>query len=80
MKLYRQDAGIGYLVKNYGDGLWMIKPQHGQGRCLFFMIAKSTESTELIALLAYKKESRKAPDRLLALAKQRMDGYLRDQK
>jgi hypothetical protein len=37
MESYPWDLGTGYFVKNYGQGLFMIKDSsHGHGRCLFF--------------------------------------------
>lgn len=75
MKLYRLDAGIGYVVKNYGKGLMMIKPKDGQGRCLFFTTVETEGVQELVALLAYKKEGQKMPERLKNLALQRMATY-----
>lgn len=76
MKLYRLDAGIGYVVKSYGLGLLMIKPKEGQGRCLFFCVVEVKGAQELVALLAYKKETRKLPDRLKKLALERMRDFL----
>lgn len=75
MKLYRMDAGVGYVVKSYGQGILMIKPKAGQGRCLFFGVVETQGSLELVALLAYKKESQKVPRRLLDLASERMRQY-----
>ena len=76
MKLYRLDAGIGYVVKSYGDDLKMIKPKDGQGRCIFFTEVHQGDHVELVALLAYKKESQKLPDSVRRLALQRKQTYL----
>jgi len=72
MKLYGIEAGKGYVVKNYGEGLMMIKPRDGQGRCLFFCTAQQADVVSLVALLAYKKETTKLPDRVKDLAMTRM--------
>ena len=80
MKLYADDAGIGYIVKNYGDGLMMIKPKDTQGRCLFFTVIETSERQTLVALLAYKKEGQKLSERLRKLASERMKRYMENQK
>jgi phage-related protein len=80
MKLYRIDAGIGYVVKSYGKGLMMIKPKDGQGRCLFFTTIETQGVQELVALLAYKKEGQKMPKRIKNLALERMADYQQDRK
>jgi phage-related protein len=62
-----------WIVKDYGDGLMMIKPSNRtQGRCLFFTVREIEGHEELIALLAYKKESQGAPARVLDTARERM--------
>jgi phage-related protein len=76
MKLFRYDLGIGYVIKNYGDGLMMIKAKHGQGRCLFFTIVEVIGTQELIVLTSYKKETQNLPDSVKRLAVQRMRLYL----
>lgn len=58
----------------------MIKPKEGQGRCLFFCVVEVKGTQELVALLAYKKESRKLPDRLKKLALDQMRGFLDEMK
>ena len=75
MKLYRMDAGIGYVVNSYGKGILMIKPKDGQGRCLFFSVIETDGAQELVALLAYNKESQKIPKHLIDLAADRMRQY-----
>ena len=43
MKRYAIDERPGWIVKDYGEGLLMIKAANQtQGRCLFFTIQKST--------------------------------------
>ena len=79
MKLFALTANIGYTVKNYGDGLMMIKPKDGQGRCLFFTQVELAGQLELIALLAYKKESQKLPDSVRRTALARKKTYLENQ-
>lgn len=80
MKLYRLDVGIGYTIKNYGDGLLMIKPKDGQGRCLFFTEIELDGQIELVALLSYKKESQKLPEQHKRIALQRRETYLENRK
>lgn len=79
MSLYQRDAGIGYEIKNYGEGLMMLKATNrSQGRNLFFVSettvdAETGEQTErLIVVLIYKKESQEAPARIIETARRRM--------
>ncbi|MBI1756640.1 MAG: hypothetical protein HYR64_05985 [Fimbriimonas ginsengisoli] len=74
MAAYRNDLGAGYRIENYGSGLWMITDSgRGQGRCVFFKRLEIADGVEiLVALLFYKKESRKAPARILNTARRRM--------
>jgi hypothetical protein len=73
MKRYRLLQGIGYVVKNYGDGLMMIKPNSpSAGRCLFFIETQQGDVTILKALLAYKKESDEVPKHIESTARARM--------
>ena len=73
MESYQWDLGTGYVAKNYGLGLFMIKDSsHGQGRCLFFRIVVG-QPERLIALLIYKKESQEAPARVIETARKRME-------
>ncbi len=52
MKAYRLDVGAGYQVRNYGDGLMMVKDDsHGAGRCLFFSVREVEGEEVLTALL-----------------------------
>ena len=79
MKLFALDASIGYTVKNYGEGLMMVKPKDGQGRCLFFTQIEKAGQLELIALLAYKKEGQKLPISVRRTAFARKKSYLENQ-
>lgn len=73
MLAFRKAQGSGYVVKNYGDGLLMLKDDSkGQGRCLFFSIRKQGDEEVLTALVVYKKESQEAPARVIKKARQRM--------
>lgn len=73
MLAYRRDEGRGYVVKNYGDGLMMVKDAaQGQGRCLFFSVRIERGEEILTALLVYKKESQETPQRILDTARRRM--------
>ena len=73
MESYQWDLGTGYVVKNYGQGLYMIKDSsHGQGRCLFFRTVAG-QPERLVALLIYKKESQEAPARVIETARKRME-------
>jgi phage-related protein len=74
MGAFRHNLGAGYRVESYGDGLWMITDGgRGQGRCLFFKRFTNAVGVEtLVAVLFYKKESGKAPDRIVKVARKRM--------
>lgn len=73
MESYPWDLVTGYVVKNYGQGLFMIKDSsHGQGRCLFFRTVVE-QPERLIALLIYKKESQEALARVIETARKRME-------
>ncbi len=73
MLAYRMDTGSGYVVKNYGEGLMMVRDgSHGAGRCLFFSVREEQGVEVLVALLVYKKESQEAPKRVIDTARQRM--------
>lgn len=75
MESYRDDEG-GYRLSNYGDELLMLTDGgRGQGRCLFFKVLKVRDEERLVALLFYKKETAKAPNRLVDTAKKRMRKY-----
>lgn len=80
MKAYRMEVETGWVVKNYGNGLLMIKPSNkGAGRCLFFAVRSVSRGgqnvEELIALLAYKKESQDVPKAHIRTARSRMSQY-----
>ena len=73
MASYASDIGANDRLENYGDGLMMITDSsRGQGRCLFFTVANVDGEEVLTALLVYKKETQRAPRRLLDTALQRM--------
>lgn len=70
---YSLDSGAHYRVESYGDGLMMVTDSaRGQGRCLFFSVRQEGGMEVVTALLVYKKESPKAPQRILDAARQRM--------
>lgn len=73
MERYAKGQDVGWMVKDYGGGLSMLKPRNRTaGRCLF--TARPEGGTErLIALLFYKKESDEAPNALIEAARKRMD-------
>jgi len=76
MGRYGRSLDGGYVVRNYGGDLYMIKAtNHTSGRCLFFTI-DTEEPTKLVALLAYKKESDEAPESLIRTARERRGRYL----
>ena len=73
MKAYAIEEPSGYVIKNYGEGLMMIKDaSHGQGRGLFFSVRIVGGEEVLTLLLAYKKESQEAPARVIETARRRM--------
>ena len=73
MLAYRSGEGEGYVVRNYGEGLMMVKDAaQGQGRCLFFSVHLERGTEILTALLVYKKESQEAPQRVLDTARRRL--------
>ena len=73
MHRYQEGLEVGYTVKDYGDGLMMIKGGR-QGRCLWFHEGEAENGLRiLIALLIYKKESQEVPDRILRTARARMN-------
>jgi len=50
----------------------------GQGRCLFFRRIEEPDGSEtLVALLFYKKETQRVPERVLRTARQRLEGEKR---
>ena len=76
MERFAKDENVGWTIKNYGDGLHMLKAGNGTaGRCLFF-VANQHRPPRLIALLFYKKESRDAPTNLLETARHRMKAFI----
>lgn len=72
MAQYQRGEESGYIVKNYGDGLMMIKGNR-QGRCLWFSTDRIEDGIQVLtALLVYKKETMRVPDRILQTARERM--------
>jgi len=47
----------------------------GQGRCLFFSTVELKDEELLVALLFYKKETSRAPERLVNAARKRMSKF-----
>ena len=79
MKAYRLDAGSGYEVESYGEGLKRIRRSgRSQGRCLFFAVVEQGGVETLVALLFYKKESMKAPAKHIETARKRMREFRRE--
>ena len=75
MESYRDYEGS-YRLSNYGDDLLMLTDGgRGQGRCLFFKVLKVENEEWLVALLFYKKETAKAPERIIDTARKRMRKY-----
>ena len=71
MAAYQMELGTGCVIKDYKDGLWMLKDaSRVQGRCLFFR----QEPHRLVVVLIYKKESDEAPLRVIDAARKRMEG------
>ena len=76
MESYR-DGEQGFRLKSYDSGLLMLTDAgRGQGRCLFFKIVRRRDEERLVALLFYKKESAKAPRRVIDTARSRMQKYV----
>lgn len=73
MKNYQNGSGKSYEVKNYGEGLLMLKPTgNAAGRCLFFFNEVVNGEEILTVVLIYKKESREAPKQVVETARRRM--------
>ena len=68
MKLLQDEAGIGYTVKDYGNGLKMVKGSR-QGRCLW---TEHESGLVMVAVLVYKKESEETPKHIMDTARSRM--------
>lgn len=67
------NTGVGYSIDSYGE-VQMIKGSK-QGRGLFFAVVED----RLILLLAYKKETQKAPRRLIELAVERKKKFMNNE-
>jgi len=73
MRAYEQELDIGFVVKEYGEGLLMIKAANRTaGRCLFFSVQELEGTEVLTALLIYKKESQEAPKHVVETARERL--------
>ena len=73
MEQFQRGEVSGYTVRNFGDGLMMIKDNR-QGRCLWFSADRVEHGVQILtALLVYKKETMRVPDRILQTARQRME-------
>lgn len=80
MGRWAQRAEAGYVIKDYGDGILMIKATNGtSGRCLFFTIDED-EPTLAVALLGYKKEGTEAPKAVIQTARERRGRYIESRR
>ena len=75
MQRFAQGDNAGFTLKNYGDGLIMLKKKSRSGRSLFFTYDEADEA-KLVLLLAYKKESDEAPESLINAARERRGRYI----
>ncbi len=76
MKECRQNSGIGYIVKSYGNEVMMIRANdHSQGRCLFFSVSEVNGVQILTALVVYKKEKDEVPASVLKRAEKRKQDF-----
>ena len=78
MQRYAKGDEAGFTVRDYGEGLLMIKKDGLSGRCLFFTYDE-IDPTRLVALLAYKKEGDEAPRHILDAARERRGRYIEAQ-
>lgn len=73
MNAYAREIEGRYVLKNYGDGLLMVKATNQtQGRVLFFAVHEENGVEILTALLAYKKETQEVLANIMATARQRL--------
>jgi hypothetical protein len=79
MQRFAQGDDAGFTVKSYGNGLLMLKKKGRSGRCLFFTYDEK-DSTKLVLLLAYKKESDEVPESLISTAQGRRGRYINNRK
>ena len=80
MERYGLGDPTGWIVKDYGGGLLMLKAKgERQGRCLFFTHDEA-EPPRLVALLFYKKEGQDAPSRVIDAARERRGRYLESKR
>jgi phage-related protein len=76
MRAYREGLEIGYEIEDYGSGIKRLRRSgKSQGRCLFFAVIEREGVEVLVALLFYKKETRRAPTSKIEAAKRRMNEY-----
>ena len=76
---YAKGENAGFVVKDYGGGLLMLKKARMAGRCLFFPYEEEGE-VYLIFLLAYKKEADEAPSHLIDAARQRRANFIESRR
>lgn len=77
MVAYAEGREAGFRHSDYGDGLEMLTDGgRGQGRCLYFTRDSDGATETLVILLAYKKETEKAPTATLQTARNRRETYL----
>lgn len=79
MDRYAKGDDAGFTFKDCGDGLCMLKKKGRFGRSLFFTYDEAKRS-ELVLLLAYKKESDEAPAHVIATARERRGRYIEARK
>lgn len=74
MENFQAEFLSGFVVKNYGGGLLMIKSTNqGSGRGLFFYSRIVNGVQICMLVLVYKKESQEVPANVLALARKRVE-------
>lgn len=80
MSAFAEGLDIKHVVKNYSDGLMMLKASNGtSGRCLFFC-QQVGDTIRAIALLFYKKETQDAPKHLIEAARKRKSSFQEKRK
>ena len=78
MGRYSEGDDVGFTIKDYDEGLLMLKKDRRNGRLLFSHDA--TTGPRPVSLLAYKKESQKAPQNLIATARERRGRWIEARK
>jgi len=79
MQRFARGDDAGFTLKDYGDGLLMLKKKGRSGRSLFFTYDEN-DKAKLVLLLAYKKESDEAPESLVRTARERRGRYIGQRK